>query len=137
MEVERAAAEKGVKRQSEADDDLRKRRERSRSRARKVSGSERAKEMIRKSDIFSGKGDWFSCLHSECDEAFPSFKEFMCHVGTAHPDFEVGRVNCALKWCSVSCNNPAEWASHLASRHPTFVLEHDVQFFSTYFLKDR
>lgn len=75
---------------------------------------------------------WYACPEG-CGRIFIKFSEFRAHAGKTHPKKKDQRCTCPLKTCEASCNNPAEWLAHLASRHPNFVCGHDIDFFDNYF----
>ncbi|PIK45412.1 putative zinc finger CCHC domain-containing protein 3-like [Apostichopus japonicus] len=82
---------------------------RSRSRSRHTPLVERARTCVKLSQIICEKKDWFSCLLPKCKENFSSFGAFLVHAASSHPDYSVGRVECPVKGCECTCNNPAEW----------------------------
>lgn len=78
----------------------------------------RVREIAAATSISTESKMCFSCPADECKLAFKSYKEFRRHASEEHSIMTVKRYSCPLKICSVTCNEPAEWLSHIASHHP-------------------
>ena len=97
---------------------------------------DRARGIVRESHIFREGDTWYTCDVEGCTVGFRRYDEFRRHVESVHTGIGVERVPCPMRQCTVTCNRPTDWANHLASSHPRFVLYHDTAYFDSYFIQD-
>ncbi|XP_071853517.1 uncharacterized protein [Apostichopus japonicus] len=109
---------------------------RSRSLPRFTPAVQRARDIVRASNVITEEKPWYECPSNGCSMKFRSFRDALCHLKDRHPGDKPQRFQCPLRMCATGCNSPSEWANHLATKHPDFVTQHDVHWFDTYFLLD-
>ena len=79
-----------------------------------------AHDVVRGCAIFKEDREWLKC--ECCSHQFTAFSRYVEHFQHEHREQVLGRYGCAAQGCSVRCENPREWALHMAGKHPDWVL---------------
>ena len=94
------------------------------------------RDTIKMTQLFIEDEPWHSCHAKGCQEVFSKFKALKDHVNKMHPKRKTAKYGCPLKVCKTIKTTPQDWIRHIATSHPDFVQEHEMEYFDKYFLKD-